>query len=555
MAGGMLDEIMNFSQEALPLDERLAVLARLRESGIESSGNIDRIMVERIAGLHEALSIVEQGQEKLRRLMDTLTQPPYFPAVFLGATHTPGVHGALVQIENERRIVQMGEGIAQERLVPGDDVFLSSERNFLVAKSDVPIFLTGEVARISRSTADGRIVLQSHDEEVVVLAKEELRNAGLKAGDSVRFSRSAGLAFEKIDRADGERFFLEATPSDSFNDIGGLEKEIELLKQTLSMNVLHPEKSRLYKAPVKRSALLQGPPGNGKTKLARAVCNWLASMSASGRARFMNVKPGGLNSMWYGATESNYREIFRSAREAAAAEPGIPVVIFFDEIDSIGASRGESANRIDDRMQNTFYAELDGLEKRGNIFVLAATNRMDSLDIALLRPGRIGDVVLHIPQPNRKAARSILGCHMPTDIPYADNGEGPAPAREALLDLAIAQLFAENRETELATLTLRDGKRHAVRAVDLVSGAHLESIAQTAIERACIRDVSGGPAGVSAADINAAVSGFLSAAARALTPRNARNYLRDLPQDVDVVSVDLAERRVRHSHLYRVEAA
>jgi proteasome-associated ATPase len=555
MAGGMLEEILRSSEGVFPLDERLAFLARLRESGIEQGANIDRAMMERISRLYDALSTVELEHGKLRELIRTLTGPPLFSAVFLAIADTPEVQGALVQTDNERRIVQFGENVVPDELTRGDEVFLNSERNILVAKCDVPILLTGETGTFSRGIEGGRVVVRVHDEEVVVFAREALQSAGLKPGDCVRFSRSAGLAFEKIDPAKGEQYFLENTPAHSFKEIGGLDREIEQLKETLSMHLLHPEKSKLYRMEPKQSALLQGPPGNGKTKLAKAICNWLAGISPGGHARFMNVKPGGLNSMWYGKTENNYREIFRVAREAAAAEPGVPVVMFFDEVDAIATSRGEPGNHIDDKMKNAFFAELDGLEERGNIFVLAATNRIDSLDVAFLRPGRIGDVVLYIPQPNRKAARAILGCHLPADIPYASNGEGQAAAREALLNLAVAQIYAENCETELATLTLRDGKRRTVRAADLISGAQLESIARAAIERACIRDVSGGPGGVSFADMSTAVSDFFAAAARALTPRNARSYLHDLPQDVDVVSVNLVDRKVKRANLYRMEAA
>jgi proteasome-associated ATPase len=555
VAGGMLDEVLRVGEGALPLDERLALLASLRGSGIEGGGAIDRAMMERIARLNQALSTVQEEQDQLRSLIERLTRPPNFPAVFLANTDTPHVKGALVQTDNERRVVLIGEGIDPEQLTPGDEVLLNGERNLLVANSGVPSLLTGEVVTFSRSTDDGRIVVKSRDEEFVILAKKALWIAGLSPGDRLRVSRSTGIALEKMAPEKGEHFFLEATPADSFDDIGGLDREIESLKELLTLHMLQPAKTSMYKLPRKGSVLLQGPPGNGKTKLARCTCNWLGGMSASGRARFMSIKPGGLNSMWYGQTENNYREIFRVAREAAAAEPGVPVVLFFDEIDSIAQSRGESASRVDDRMLNTFFTELDGLEKRGNIVVIGATNRMDSLDLALLRPGRMGDLVLNIPQPNRKGARAIMSCHLPLDIPYAVNGEGPAAARAVLLDLAVAQLFAESRETELARLTMRDGKQYTVRAADLVSGAQLESIAHAAIERACIRDVSGGPAGVSIPDINAALSDFYLAAPRTLTPRNARNYILSLPQDVDVVSVNLLERKVRHSQLYRVEAA
>jgi hypothetical protein len=166
----------------------------------------------------------------------------------------------------------------------------------------------------------------------------------------------------------------------------------------------------------------------------------------------------------------------------------------------------------------------------------------------MIRAGRLGDLILEIPPPNRKGAHAVLGCYLPADIPYASGHAGQASAREELLQFAVGQLFAENGDTELAHLTLRDGKRRLIRAADLL-------IALSALERAVLRDDEGGPAGVCAADISAAISYFLVAAPRALTPRNARNYIQDLPQDVDVTSVDIVERRVKRPYLYRVEAA
>jgi proteasome-associated ATPase len=556
VADTMLEAIAGAEDRSLPLDERLAHLAQLRESGIENPEAIDRFLMERITRLQESLSTVQGQQGELRRIIKSLTTAPFFSAIYLGAENTPQVQGALVQTGDERRVVQMADGVAQEQLMQGDEVFLNSERNFVIAKSSTSRFLTGEIATFTRYMSDGRLVLRSRgDEEIVVFSTAALRDTVLTAGNGVRFNRAAGLAYEKIEASKGEEYFLESTPSDTFQEIGGLDRQIEQLKRQLTMHIFEPDRSRRYRMQPKRSVLFEGPPGNGKTKLARATAHWLATLSQSGRSHFMNVKPGALNSMWFGATEQHYREIFRVAREAAIADPGTPCVIFFDEVDSIGGQRGESVNRIDDKVSNAFMAELDGLEDRGNIVILAATNRLDSIDRALLRPKRLGDLVLHFPQPGAKAARAILARHMPADVPYASNGEGPAAAREALLDRAVAQLFAQSSETEMANLTLRDGKRRMVRAADLVSGAHLESMAQSALERACVREIEGGPEGVCGADIDAAVSGFFLSAARALTPRSARNYLTDLPQDNDVVRVDLVERMVKRPHLYRVEAA
>ncbi len=550
----LLEQVVLPGGSNRPLDERAAILAHLRETSPGIAPKIDGFLLERIARLQDAMSAVEGQQDGLRRLIDDLTAPPYFPAIVLGTMESGQVTGAVVQCGEDRRVVRVSDDVDPDELHPGDEVFLTGERNCLIAKAEQETMQTGEVATYSRALGDGRIVLRSHNEEVVVREKHALHMAGLKAGDGVRFNRTTGLALEKIEASKGDGYFLESTPKESFQDVGGLDGEIEKLKRLLTLHVLHPEIAAMYRLPRRKAVLMEGPPGNGKTKVARATSNWLAGMSPSGRSRFINVKPGQLNSMWYGQTEERYREIFRVAREAADAEPGVPVVMFWDEIDAIGAVRGEAVQRIDDRMLTCFMTELDGLEERGNVVILAATNRLHALDPALARPGRLGDLVLHFPQPKSRAARSILGRHLPADIPYAANGEGTAAAREALLDLAVGRLFRQSPETELARLMLRDGKHRLVHAADLVSGAQLEAIAQASMERACVREAEGGPRGVCAADVDAAVDGFLFAAPRALTPRNARNYLRDLP-DVDVVSIDLVERRVTHPTRYRVEVA
>ncbi len=552
---GLLDKVVAEGEGAMSIDERLGLLARVRESDIMSPPDIDRYLVERIERMRTALSSVEQQHGRLRELMDALTAPPYFPAVFLTTANAGEVQGAIVQSGEERRVVQLGDGVLFDELSPGDEVYLTHERNCLIAKAETESLTTGEIAAFSRALGDGRIVLRSHDQEIVVMERPMLRERGIKAGDGVRFSRATGMAYERIEPSRGEGYFLEATPNDSFHDIGGLENQIEQLKRLLTLHVFHADVASKYRLPRKKSVLFVGPPGNGKTKVARATANWLAGISPGGRSRLINIKPSQLSSMWYGQTEERLRELFRMAREEAAEDTGVPVVMFWDEVDAIGATRGETVHRVDDRILNCFMAELNGLEDRGNIVIMAATNRLDALDPALLRPGRLGDLVLHFPQPKGKSARAILACHLPPHIPYCVHGAEQDAAREVLLDLAVAQLFAQTSDTELAHLTLRDGKHRLVRAADLVSGAHLEAIAQDAMERACVREAEGGPEGLSAADVDAAVHGFFLSAPRAITPRNARDYLHDLPQGVDVVSVDVVTRKVRQPHRFRIEAA
>jgi proteasome-associated ATPase len=541
---------------AMTMEEGLGHLARLRETGAEAAAAADRALLEEIARQRQGLEGVRQEQERLRQILGLLTAPPYFPAWYLGEAETPDFCGALVQIEGERRVVGWSEGLSAADVEPGDEVYLTHEKNCVVGKSFMENLLGGELATFNRTTgADGRLILQTRDEEIVALPTAELRATELRPGDTVRFSRTSGVAFERIEKSQGAEYLVERSPTTRFADVGGHEGEIALLRRFLSFQLSQPEITRKYRLPPKRAVLLVGPPGCGKTMLARACCAEAGALAPSGRSTFLAVKPAQLSSMWYGQSEERVRGVFRMAQEAVRAEPGAPVVIFFDEVDSLGATRGEALHRVDDRILACFLAEMQGLEDRGNVLVLAATNRQEALDPALLRPGRLGDLVLHLRRPGRTAARAILDRKFPADIPYAANGEGAAAARARLLDLAVSALYAQDGSTELATLVLRDGKTRCVRALDLVSGAHLEAIAQNAIETACVREAEGGPGGVGAGDVEAAVADFLTAAPQALTPRNAHHYLDDLPQDVDVVRCELRPRKVAHPHRYRMEVA
>jgi proteasome-associated ATPase len=222
-----------------------------------------------------------------------------------------------------------------------------------------------------------------------------------------------------VPRSESCRLFVEETPADTFEEIGGLDGEIAQIQQTIQLHMYRQDIVQKYQARRRSSILLAGPPGNGKTKIARALANWMAGLAKFGRSHFVNIKPGAMNSMWFGQTEANYREAFRAAREASELEKEVPVIVFIDEIDSIGAARGASLMRVDDRVQTAFMAELDGFEGRGNVLVVAATNRRDALDPALLRPGRLGDLVIEIPRPNRKAAAAIFDRYLRRGIPYA----------------------------------------------------------------------------------------------------------------------------------------
>jgi proteasome-associated ATPase len=531
------------------IEDRIEMLRSLRSASPESGQNADRFLLEEIARLHAGLRAAQETQNEFRDLLDKLTTPPFYPALFLARLPFPEGDQALIMSGNSQRVVTLGPNVNFDSLEAGDAVLLGHEMNFVAAKSPFNCFRDGETALFERYAPDGRAVLKWRDEEIVVELAGPLRRATLKAGDQIRCDRSAWMAFEKVERSLGAHLFLEQTPSESFDDIGGLDAEIEQLKRALELHLFHGETVSKYKLRRRGSVLLVGGPGNGKTMIARAMANWLARLSKSGRALFMNVKPAALHSVWYSQSEANYREAFRVAREAGEREPGSLVVIFIDEIDHVGAARGSSLMRVDDRVLTALMAELDGLEGRGNVLVVGATNRRDALDPALLRPGRMGDIVIEVPRPNRAAAVDILGKYLRVDTPYARNGHGgdSAATREEIISAAVSRIYSPNGEGNLARLTFRDGKTRTVRCSDLVSGAVITKIAQVAIERACLREIETGEGGVAAGDVLRAVSEEFASAAKNLTPFNCRKHLEGLPQDVDVVSIEaLAENAPRH---------
>jgi proteasome-associated ATPase len=532
------------------LEEKQQMLADIRNHSPDAACQVDRGLLRKIEKMASGLRVADENQKKLHALIEEMTKPPWHPATLLGIQETDFGPAALVMHGNMRRIVSIADGIDTASLNAGDEVLLGSNLNAIMARSPYARFASGQTAMFDRYTPDRRLIIKVRDEEIIVCPVGDLCNIELRNGDEVRYDSTAWIAYERIERSKGEHCFLEHTPQESFADIGGLEHEIYDLQKSIRLHFYHPDVVRKYRSKRKKAILLFGPPGTGKTMMAKALANWLAQLSKSGHSRFINIKPASLNSMWFGQSEANYRRVFRMAREAGEREPEVPVVIFFDEVDAIAARRNGAINRIDDRVLNAFMEELNGLEDRGNIMVVTATNRLDALDPAAVRSGRLGDLVLEIPRPNRSAARDIFCKHFHPDIPYALNGHGPAVARDQLIDAAISQIYSPNGEAELATITFRDGKQRAIRARDLINGAEIAKIAQTAIERACLREAENGSSGVILEDMFDGVIGFFETATQGLTPANCRSYLDDLPQDMDVVRIDQVQRKVRSPHQY-----
>jgi len=547
----LLEQLLANERNGVSLDEKLAHLQLLRGAE-EVSCQIDRVLLERVMALQKGLNEARDHQRQLREMLNRLGATPWYPATYLQAFAAADGPRALVQLGNGRRVVAVAEGVDQNSLSVGDEVFLGNELNVIVGKSPNGTPRGGETALFERKIEDGRLILRYHDEELVMDAAAPLKETTLAAGDLLRCDRSAWVAFEKIERSKGSHLFVEEAPAETFDAIGGLDAEIGRIKRALNLHIFHAATAQRYRLRRKGSILLVGPSGTGKTMIARALANWLGTLSPSGRARFMNIKPSELHTMWYGQTEANYREAFRQARAAGSADPQVPVVMFFDEVDCVGMARGQANAHVDDRVLTAFMAELDGLAARGNIVVIGATNRRTALDPALLRPGRLGDLVLEIPRPKRKAAREIFAKHLRPDAPYARNGHGDdlSMTREEILETAVSRIYAPNGNNELATIQFRDGKRRSVRAADLISGAMIANIASSALERACVREVETQELGLRFEDMAHSIEEELDTAVKALTPANCRQHLTDLPQDMDVVSIQPTARKGRNNTSY-----
>ena len=533
-------------------DDKRRTLTQLRENP-DTAAMVDALMLERLGMQQMALLEARKVQRKLEGLLDKFGSPPWFHGTFLAPMQTAHGPRAYVQHGNTRRIVALGEGMSLDTLAVGDDVYLARELNLLLGKAPAGLGQCGETCQFERRTPDGRFIVRAREEEIIVNAPPGVRGADLKTGDLLRWDREALVAKEKIERGKTSRHFVEEAPRGTFADIGGLGAQIEKVKRALLLGFKHADIARKYGLRQKRGILLFGPTGVGKTMLARAIANWLASELKADRSFFMNIKPSELHSVWYSQSEQNYRELFRVAREVAAANPGTPLVIFFDEIDCIGASRGQSHMRVHDNVLTALIAELDGLEDRGNIVVIAATNRREALDPALLRPGRLGDMIIEVPRPNRRATRDIFARHLAPSLPYARNGHGDdlEATRLEIIETAVSRIFAPNGDAELATLTFRDGTRRPVRMADLINGAMIANIAGEAIERAGSREIESGIGGMTFEDLDAALTAEFETAARVLTPANCRSHLTGLPHDMDVVNVQPVERKVSRPGRYR----
>ncbi|MBN2507579.1 MAG: AAA family ATPase [Verrucomicrobia bacterium] len=533
-----LDTLLGPGAEGLPIQDKLACLQLLRAQSPENAQLADRTLLERLGLMGRSLRAAEHNLAKMQTLVDKLTCTPWFPGVFVHPIATSAGTRAVVQTGSTRRIVALGEDVNVDTLRTGDEVFLSNELNVVMAASPDGVPPCGETALFDRRLDNGRMVLKWRDDEIVVEPAAALRAAAIKTGDVVRFDRNSWVAYEILAAAPGREFLMEEVPPMSRDQIGGQEANYETLISTLTSTLAAPQKARQYHLNGRNSILMVGPPGCGKTLMARVAASE-ASRLTGRTCRFSVVKPAAWESPWVGMTQKAIRDTFAALKELSEDTVGC---VFLDEIESIGRTRGGLANVHSDKFLAAFLAELNGFEDRTNIAIIAATNRKDLVDPALLE--RLSDVEIQVHRPGLRAARAILRIHLPATLPFSPNGTLASDTREELIETALSRFYAPNADNRVCTLRFRDGNERPVFARELVSGRFFEQVCRSARRRAFDRDVRGGEPGIQTADMEEAIAEAMNRLRTLLTRHNAHAYLADLPQDTDVVAVQPERRRV-----------
>lgn len=480
--------------------------------------------------LQSKLNDAREVCHKLRNKVRELTGPQHFPAVVTGVRHT-GVTRAEVYCGGSRVNVSVSSDVSRDLLKIGTQAILSHDRNCLIGVEGEPVWK--DIGTFEGYTDQGRrLLLKYQDRLVAAVPSTDLKQKILNKGDLIGFDHDGSkIAFSRILGPPEEDLFHTDTPSDRFEELGGLDREIALLKRLVQFRIQNPETAKRYQLSSKHGVLFEGPPGNGKTKLARCLARYIADANPTGQCRFMAISGSADYSMWLGQSEKKIRDRFSAAREMATRD-GVPVVMFFDEIDAIGRRRGtDHGNSSCDRILATLLAELDGIGQISNLIVVGATNRADVLDSGLTRPGRLGDIKIQIPPPNRVAARMILTNYL-RELPLADG-------TMLSVDGLLSRIYSPRGEfSELVRVTLRDGRRVNVGGPDLISGAMLENVVSMASEAAAVREVDSGRSGIHEEDLCSALRSEFYSVARLLTASNVRNYALQLPQDMDPVAVD-----------------
>jgi proteasome-associated ATPase len=439
-------------------------------------------------------STLQEAKEKLEHLkekVEQLSAPPNNYGVFLGTNDDGTID---IDLGGKRWKVKSDPDINVEQLKKGQEVIVNGVLNVVGVRE---FDQRGEVVKVKEVLDESRTIVSLRaDEERVVEISEPLKAEALKLGDNVLLNQGTGMIMEKLPKTEVEDLLLEAVPDIRYSDIGGLDEQIEAIRDAIETPYLYPDEYKEFALTPPKGILLYGPPGCGKTLIAKAVANSLATRvrQLTGRddikGYFINIKGPELLNKYVGETERKIREVFQKASEKS--KEGVPVIIFFDEMDSLFRSRGMGiSSDMESTLVPQFLAEIDGVESLRDVVVIGASNRQDLLDPAVLRPGRL-DIKIKIDRPTSEGAKDIFAKYFTSDLPIAtselerfDNDSGKTV--QHLIDQAIDEMYATTEENKFIEVTYARGERDILYFKDFVSGAMIENIVSRAKKMAIKR--------------------------------------------------------------------
>jgi proteasome-associated ATPase len=504
-------------EQVAALEEEIAALRRRLQDAPKRVRTLEERLLETKGQLAQAVSqnekltyTLREAREHiaaLREEVDKLTQPPSAYGTFLGGNDD----GTVDVFSGGRKMrVALHPELADGDLPRGAEVVLNESLNVVLARSPER---TGEIVTFKELLDDGHraMIVGRADEEQVVELSEDLLGIKLRAGDSVLLDPRAALLLEKLPRPEVEELVLEEVPDVSYEDVGGLDGQIDAIMDAVELPFLHQDLFREHKLPAPKGILLYGPPGCGKTLIAKAVANSLAkkvaevSGDSQGRSYFLNIKGPELLNKYVGETERQIRLVFERAREKS--EEGWPVIVFFDEMDSLFRTRGTG---ISSDMESTIVpqllAEIDGVETLKNVIVIGASNREDLIDPAILRPGRL-DVKIKIERPDEAAASQIFSRYLTSDLPL-DAGEveslgggDPDKAVRVMIEDTVAEMYRDDESNQFLEVTYQNGDKEVMYFKDFSSGAMIENIVRRAKKLAIKRFLAEGVRGIRVVDL------------------------------------------------------
>jgi proteasome-associated ATPase len=502
------------------LEEETALLRRRLQDSPRQVRVLEERLLETKGQLAQALAQNERLAATLREARDQilalkeevekLTAPPSGFGVFLGVNDDGTVN---ISSGGRKLRVNVHPEIDPKSLQPGQELMLNEALNVVEACA---YEIQGEVVSLKEMLGvDRALVIGNADEERVVQIGEPLRNRTLRAGDALLLDARSGFVLEHLPKPEVEELILEEVPDISYQDIGGLSTQIDQIRDAVELPFLHADLFAEHQLKPPKGILLYGPPGCGKTLIAKAVANSLAKQVAemtgqpSGRSYFLNIKGPELLNKYVGETERQIRLIFQRAKEKS--NEGVPVIVFFDEMDSIFRTRGSGVSSdVENTIVPQLLSEIDGVEQLKNVIVIGASNREDMIDPAILRPGRL-DVKIKIERPNKDAAADIFSKYLLATLPLAPEVlEVASGDRQAALGRMIREtverMYSDADENRFLEVTYANGDKEVLYFKDFNSGAMIENIVSRAKKMAIKRFLATGEKGIKTVDLNAAVT-------------------------------------------------